>query len=94
MVKNEYITKEEAIEAYNTKLIYQSNKEEDSLKMMRYYQDAVMDELEQIDSIPASFLDTGGIKIYTNLDTSAQKTLEESANNNITNEFSINAFNR
>ena len=53
--------------------------------MMRYYQDAVMDELEKIDSIPASFLDTGGIKVYTNLDLEAEKTLEESINKNITN---------
>ena len=86
MYKNKYITKEEANEAYNTKLTYQNNKEEDSLKMMRYYQDAVMDELETIDTIPASFLDTGGIKIYTNLSVDAQKKLEESASNNITND--------
>ena len=85
MVKNEYITKDEANEAYYTKLVYQSNKDEDSLKMMRYYQDAVMDELETIKSIPASFLDTGGIKIYTNLDINAQKILEESVTKNIDN---------
>ena len=86
MVKNKYITQDEANAAYNTKLTYKSSEEEDNLKMLRYYQDAVMDELEQIDSIPASFLDTGGLKIYTNLDTNAQKILEESANKNITNE--------
>ncbi len=86
MVKNKYISQKEADEAYNTKLTYQSNEEQDSLKMMRYYQDAVMDELEKIDSIPASFLDTGGLKIYTNLDIKAQKQLEESANKNITND--------
>ena len=86
MVKNKYITQEEADEAYSTNLTYQSNEEQDSLKMMRYYQDAVMDELEKIDSIPASFLDTGGLKIYTNLDPKAQKILEESANKNITND--------
>ena len=86
MVKNGYINLNEANNAYNTSLKYQSNEETDSLKMMRYYQDAVMDELEKIDSIPASFLDTGGLKIYTNLDLKAQKSLEESANKNITNE--------
>ena len=86
MVKNKYITKKEAIDAYNTPLTYQSKQEKDSLKMMRYYQDAVMDELEKIDSIPKSFLDTGGLKIYTNLDNDAQKALEESTNNNITND--------
>ncbi len=86
MVTNKYITKEEAESAYNEKLIYKAEEEQDTLKMMRYYQDAVMDELEKIDSIPASFLDTGGLKIYTNLDTEAQKALEESSNKNITND--------
>ncbi len=86
MVENKYITKEDAQNAYNEKLVYKTEEEKDSLKMMRYYQDAVMDELEKIDSIPASFLDTGGLKIYTNLDTNAQKLLEESANKNITND--------
>ena len=85
MVKNGYINKKEANEAYHTKLTYQTNVEKDSLKMMRYYQDAVIDELETIDTIPASFLDTGGLKIYTNLDTNAQTILEEKANKNITN---------
>ncbi len=85
MVENKYITKDEAQTAYNTSLTYKSYEEKDNLKMMRYYQDAVMDELEKIDSIPASFLDTGGLKIYTNLDTDIQKNLEESANKNISN---------
>lgn len=86
MVENKYITKDEAQTAYNTSLTYKSYEEKDNLKMMRYYQDAVMDELEKIDSIPASFLDTGGLKIYTNLDTDIQKNLEESADKNISND--------
>lgn len=86
MVENGYITLNQADEAYNTELKYQASKKEDNLKMLRYYQDAVMDELETIDSIPASFLDTGGLKIYTNLDTKAQTILEQSANKNITND--------
>ncbi len=86
MVENKYISKKEANAAYNTNLVYKAEEEtDDNLKMMRYYQDAVMDELESIDSIPASFLDTGGLKIYTNLDVNAEKILETSANNNITN---------
>ncbi len=86
MVENNYITLDEAQKAYDTTLTYKAEEEdEENLKMMRYYQDAVMDELEQIDSIPASFLDTGGLKIYTNLDTNIQKILEDSANKNINN---------
>ena len=83
MVRNGYINQNEADFAYNTDLVYEKAEKEDSLKMLRYYQDAVMAELETIDSIPASFLDTGGLKVYTNLDLNAQKILEESAHKNI-----------
>lgn len=85
MVKNNYISKAEADNAYNTKLVYQKNIDTSNLKMLMYYQDAVMSELKNIKAIPSSFLDTGGLKIYTNLDANAQKILEESANKNITN---------
>ena len=86
MVRNEYISASDAKAAYDTSLNYQGNIETDGFKMVKYYQDAVMDELENIDSIPKSFLDTGGLKIYTNLDNRAQKILEESADRNITND--------
>ena len=86
MVKNGYITESQADEAYNTKLNYEKSENSDNLKMMMYYQDAVMDELKSIKTIPSSFLDTGGLKIYTNLDLGAQKALEDSANKNITND--------
>ena len=86
MVKNGYITQAQADGAYNTKLNYEKGSDEENLKMMMYYQDAVMDELQSIKTIPSSFLDTGGLKIYTNLDMKAQKALEDSVNKNITNE--------
>ena len=85
MVKNGYITEAQADNAYNTKLNYEQSEDSDNLKMMMYYQDAVMDELKSIKTIPSSFLETGGLKIYTNLDMKAQKALEDSANKNITN---------
>lgn len=86
MVKNGYISTSEAEAAYNTKLNYEKSEDSDNLKMMMYYQDAVMDELNSIKTIPSSFLETGGLKIYTNLDLKAQKALEDSSNKNITNE--------
>lgn len=85
MVKNGYITEAQADSAYNTKLNYEQSEDSDNLKMMMYYQDSVMDELKSIKTIPSSFLETGGLKIYTNLDMKAQKALEDSANKNITN---------
>lgn len=86
MVKNKYITSSEAEDAYNVSLVYYNSEESDSLKMLRYYQDAVLSELKGINSIPASFLETGGLKIYTNLDIKAQKLLEESSYKNITSD--------
>ena len=86
MVKNKYITEEESKEAYNTKLVYYGIEERNNLSTLMYYQDAVIDELKNIDSIPTSFLATGGLKIYTNLDIDLQKNMEENMKNDISNE--------
>lgn len=80
MVKNKYITKAEAINAYNTKLTYYGHFETNDSKTLEYYQNAVMDELKNIKSIPKSILETGGLKIYTYLDIDAQTSLENNIN--------------
>ncbi len=77
MEKQNYITEEQMNKAYKKQLTYHVDKKEKELKMLMYYQDAVMKELQSIKTIPASFLKTGGLKIYTNLDMEAQKTMEE-----------------
>lgn len=79
MLNNKYITKEEYNEAINTELTYAKEIENKNYNSVMYYQQAVLDELESIKSIP-SFLATGGLKIYTNLDVEAQKTMENSVN--------------
>lgn len=86
MVKNKYITEDEKNEAYNTELVYYGVEERNNLSTLMYYQDAVIDELKSIDSIPTSFLTTGGLKIYTNLDLNLQKEMEQNMKDNITNE--------
>jgi len=86
MVKNKYISSEEKEEAYNKKLIYYGNFETESSKTIMYYKDAVMQELESIDTIPNEFIETKGLKIYTYLDINAQNILENSMNKNITND--------
>jgi 1A family penicillin-binding protein len=83
MVENNYITEEEKQEAYNTELTYVGNIETEDSKSIMYYQDAVLNELKSISSIPSSFLSTGGLKIYTTLDRNAQKILEESMEKNL-----------
>ena len=84
MVNNNFITDTEMNEAINTELSYYGYTNKSELSTLMYYKDAVMDELNSIDSIPTSFLDTGGIKIYTYLDMNAQTILETSMKENIT----------
>jgi len=85
MVENGYITKSEMEDAYKEELVFHGYLENNNLKTLRYFQDAVMTELETL-NIPNFLLDTGGLKIYTTLDMSAQTILENSINDNFTNE--------
>ena len=89
MVKNGYIDENEKNKAYSEELTYYGVPKKSELTTLMYYQDAVMDELKSIKSIPSSFIQTGGLKIYTNLDMDLQKELEESMNNNFNSESSI-----
>ena len=85
MVKNKYISEEDKEKAYNEELTYYGNFTNDNSKTIMYYKDAVINELKSIESIPSSFLETGGLKVYTYLDVNAQSILEKSMLDNITN---------
>ncbi len=76
MYNNGYITKEEMTDAYNEALLFHGEKVNNYIVSSLYYKDAVMAELESISEIPKSLLEVGGLKVYTNLDISAQKKLE------------------
>ena len=77
MLKNEYITEVEYNDLFlNTIEIY-GQKDENDLKMLMYYQDAVYKELESLDEIPDSLIESGGIKIFTSLNRKAQTSLEK-----------------
>lgn len=76
MVKNGYITEEEKNNAYNEELIFIGSNSEKIISSLMYYEDAVLSELKNLKSIPNSFLETGGLKIYTNLNMSAQKIID------------------
>lgn len=85
MVKNGYITEQDMNIAYNEEVNLIGKKETINSNTVLYFQDAVIDELETIKSIPSSFLDTGGLKIYTTLNMDAQLSLEKSINENLDN---------
>lgn len=76
MLKNNYISEKQKEEAYNTELTYIGEEQDKKLSTIMYYKDAVLNELKTITTIPNSFLETGGLKIYTNLDKNAQEIME------------------
>ena len=77
MKNNDKISDDDVEEAYGEELTYVGNKDNNITSGLLYFKDAVLDELKNIPSIPESLLTTGGIKIYTTLDTEAQMQLEK-----------------
>ena len=86
MVKNGYITKKEANNAYRVKLNYYGKKDSLNLSTLMYYKDAALKELNNLEIIPDDYLNSNNIKIYTNLDIKAQESLENAINSNINND--------
>ncbi len=89
LVENDVITEEEKNQAYQEELVFSGVEQQEELETVMYYQDAVIKELETIDSIPSSYSDTKGLKIYTNLDLNAQKNLEKTIRETIPDESEI-----
>ena len=83
LYQNEKITEDEYNQAVNEELHIVGEKNYQDLSTIMYYQDAVMKELKSLKQIPDSYLETGGIRIYTNLDMNAQRILEESVMDNM-----------
>ena len=78
MLKNGYITEEEYNGLFQDKIEIYGVRTQNNSQMVMYYQDAVLDELEEIDSVPNSLIESGGLKIYTTFDMEAQTKMEES----------------
>ena len=85
MYNNGYISEDEMNNAINEKLVFKNEDFGNGLSSLIYYNDAVMAELNSINSIPKSYLDTGNIRIYTTLDVDAQKSLEQGLEKNAVN---------
>lgn len=86
MVSQNFITEDEKNDAYNTELTYYGTPEENELKTLMYYYDAVIQELDTIKSIPEQVKEAGGLKIYTYLDLETQSLLEQSIDKNISDD--------
>jgi len=89
MLDNGIITEEDYNKAVNQELTIVGEKNYNNVASAMYYQDAVMRELKSLKEIPSSYLETGGLKIYTNLDLYSQKILEDSINNNLTTDKNL-----
>lgn len=89
LFNNNIITEEEKNAAYSEELNIIGFKDEEKISSISYYQDAVLNELEEIDSIPLSYTSVKGLRIYTNLNIDMQKKLEENIKENIPNESKI-----
>ena len=77
MLNNNYITLEEYNNLFQEKIEIYGQIKSNNLQMLMYYQDAILEELYSIEGIPRSLIDAGGLKVYTNLNMEAQKSLEE-----------------
>lgn len=82
LYNNEYIDKNtyNSLNFENVKIYGRHDK--NNLQMLMYYQDAVYKELESL-GINKKILETGGLKIYTNLDIIKQTSLEKNILNNM-----------
>lgn len=82
LLKNKIISQDEynSLDFDNIELY--GKKEENNSDTLMYYKDAVIDELNSIDGIPKSLIDTKSLRIYTNLDMDTQLKMEESIKKN------------
>lgn len=78
MKKNKIITEGEYNKALNEEIKIIGKEEDSNITSINYFKDSVLNELKSLKQIPASVIETGGLKIYTTLSMDAQQDLEES----------------
>ena len=83
MVNNNMISEDDKNNLFKNTINIYGEKEDNSLSNIMYYQDAVKDELESINSVPKRLIETGGLRIYTSLNIKAQQDLEEAVKKNM-----------
>ena len=92
MLKNKKIDNNEYQYAINETLNYIGKDSNNITSGKLYFKDAVLSELKNIPGIPDSILTTGGIKIYTTLDMTAQAELENNINNKTWGELQVSSI--
>ena len=89
LVRNKIISEEEKDSAYQEELHFVGEEEQEVLSSINYFQDAVMNELESIPTIPKNYSDVNGLKIYTTLDYNTQQVLDKNIRNAFPEESSL-----
>ena len=77
MLNNECIDQSTYDNLFKDDIAIYGKASDNDLNMLMYYQDAVYNELEILEEIPDSLIESGGIRIYTSLNMDAQKLMEE-----------------
>lgn len=86
MKKNKIISEEEYKKALNENITIVGKSKESNIASVNYFKDSVLEELKSLKQIPSNIIETGGLKIYTTLDSEAQENLENSVQKYINNE--------
>ena len=89
LVRSQIITQEEMDKAYEEELVFMVEDQKEMSSNISYYQDAVMNELKTISSIPNNYSEGNGLKIYTTFDAEYQKILEENVKNTFPDDSSL-----
>ena len=83
MLENNYITKYEYENLFKKDIEIYGKRQTNNSQTLMYYHDAVMEELNNINTIPKSLIKSGGIKIYTSYNAEIQKELDNAIINNV-----------
>jgi len=77
MYNNQMIDKETFESLFSEKIDIHGKRSDNDLQMLMYFQDAVINELKEINHISEEMLNSGSLKVYTTLDYNAQETMEK-----------------
>ena len=83
MVRNDKLDSNKLNYLFQEELEIHGRRDNNNMVTLMYYQNAVISELRSITGIPNSLIESGGIRIYTNLSLDAQRKMEEAIINNM-----------
>ena len=86
MRENSKLTEEQYNNLNFDKIIINQNKKKNTLTMIKYFEDAILKELEELKLFTNEELQSGKLRIYSSLDINSQKELESNINKYINDE--------